>query len=321
MHAMRGISAHANGFQTCRALHLLQLLIGSVDVPGGWRYKAPYPRPCPPGPRPFGRPEEIVPGKPLPGSPLGFPRGPEDLLLDADGTPVRIDKAFSWDAPLAVHGMLQTVIANAWRGDPYPVEVLFLFMANMAWNSAMNPGETMRMLADKDPATGEYRIPKFIYADAFYSETVAYADLVLPDTTYLERWDCISLLDRPIGTAHGPGDAIRQPVVKPDRDVRPFQDVLIDLGARLQAAGLRLPRRRAALSRRLSGLSRPSRAQARHRPARRLARQEGRRAGPRRAERPAARRLHRERLLLEVRPAARGAVFQARQSRLSRPLA
>ena len=47
MHAMRGISAHANGFQTCRALHLLQLLIGSVDVPGGWRYKAPYPAPLP----------------------------------------------------------------------------------------------------------------------------------------------------------------------------------------------------------------------------------------------------------------------------------
>jgi sulfite dehydrogenase (quinone) subunit SoeA len=241
MHAMRGISAHSNGFQTCRALHLLQLLIGSVDVPGGWRYKAPYPRPCPPGPRPFGRLDEIRPGKPLPGSPLGFPRGPEDLLVDVAGRAVRIDKAFSWDAPLAVHGMLQTVIANAWRGDPHPVEVLFLYMANMAWNSAMNPGEAMRMLADKDPATGEYRIPKFIYADAYRSETVAFADLVLPDTTYLERWDCVSLLDRPIGGAHGPGDAIRQPVVKPDRDVRPFQDVLIDLGARLKLPAFAYP--------------------------------------------------------------------------------
>jgi anaerobic selenocysteine-containing dehydrogenase len=29
-------------------------------------------------------------------------------------------------------------------------------------------------------------------------------------------------------------DAIRQPVVQPDRDVRPFQDVLLDLGARLK---------------------------------------------------------------------------------------
>src|SRR3546814_8839458 len=66
---------------------------------------------------------------------------------------------------------------------------------------------------------------------------VPYADLVLPDTTYLARWDCISLLDRPISSAHGPGDAIRQPVCTPDRDVRPFQDVLIDLGARLGLPG------------------------------------------------------------------------------------
>jgi sulfite dehydrogenase (quinone) subunit SoeA len=67
---------------------------------------------------------------------------------------------------------------------------------------------------------------------------VAYADLVLPDTTYLERWDCISLLDRPISEADGPADAIRQPVVAPDRDVRPFQDVLLDLGHRLGLPGM-----------------------------------------------------------------------------------
>ena len=154
--------------------------------------------------RPAGR-RRSSPGKPLPGSPLGFPHGPEDLLVDADGTPVRIDKAFSWDAPLAVHGMLQTVIAQRLARRSLPDRGrCSCYMANMAWNSAMNPGETMRMLTDKDPATGEYRIPQFIYVDAYYSETVAYADLVLPDTTYLERWDCISLLDRPIGTRARP---------------------------------------------------------------------------------------------------------------------
>jgi len=105
-------------------------------------------------------------------------------------------------------------------------------MANMAWNSAMNPLETIECLTAKDEA-GEYVIPTVIYSDAFFSETVPYADLILPDTTYLERWDCISILDRPIGSSHGPGDAIRQPILKPDRDVRPFQDVLIELGARL----------------------------------------------------------------------------------------
>ncbi|MGH8122034.1 MAG: molybdopterin oxidoreductase family protein, partial [Rudaea sp.] len=82
------------------------------------------------------------------------------------------------------------------------------------------------------------RIPFIIYSDAYYSETVPYADLVLPDTTYLERHDCISLLDRPISDADGAADAIRQPVVPLDRDVRPFQDVLLELGARLQLPGM-----------------------------------------------------------------------------------
>ncbi len=240
-HAMRGISAHSNGFQTCRALHLLQLLLGTIDVPGGWRYKSPHPKPCPPGPKPAGRPEQVVPGRPLPGIPLGYPMSPEDLIVDSDGRPGRIDKAFSWEAPLAAHGMMHMVIANAAKGDPYPIDTLFLYMANMAWNSAMNSVGTMRMLADKDHATGRYRIPRIIYSDAYYSEMVAFADLVLPDTTYLERWDCISLLDRPIGGVDGPANSIRQPILKPDRDVRPFQDVLIELGARLRLPGFTLP--------------------------------------------------------------------------------
>lgn len=44
-------------------------------------------------------------------------------------------------------------------------------------------------------------------------------------------------MDRPISHAGAPGDAIRHPVVEPDRDVRPFQDVLLDLGVRLGLPG------------------------------------------------------------------------------------
>ena len=29
--AMRGVSAHSNGFQTCRTLHLIQMLLGALD--------------------------------------------------------------------------------------------------------------------------------------------------------------------------------------------------------------------------------------------------------------------------------------------------
>jgi anaerobic selenocysteine-containing dehydrogenase len=93
------------------------------------------------------------------------------------------------------------------------------------------------MLTDQNE-DGRYKIPRIIYSDAYSSEMVAFAELVLPDTTYLERHDCISLLDRPICEAEALADSIRWPVVAPDRDVRPFQTVLLDLGARLGLPGM-----------------------------------------------------------------------------------
>ncbi len=230
MYAMRGISAHSNGFHACRALHLLQMLLGALDGPGNFRARAPFPKPIPPRQVPATAPTH--PRAPLAGSPLGFPMRPEDLAIDAEGRPLRIDKAFSWDAPIAAHGMMHMVIANAAKGDPYPIDTLMLFMANMAWNSSMNTAATRDMLRAKHD-DGSYRIPFIVVADAFRSETVAFADLVLPDTTYLERHDAISLLDRPISEADTVADAIRHPMIEPDRDVRPWQEVLVELASRL----------------------------------------------------------------------------------------
>ncbi|MAC79389.1 MAG: formate dehydrogenase [Rhodobacteraceae bacterium] len=232
-HAMRGISAHANGFQTARALHILQILLGTVETPGGFRFKPPYPKPAHAHPRPHCK---VQPGGPLDGPHLGFPQGPQDLALKPDGSAARIDKAFTWENPMSAHGLMHMVISNAHAGDPYRIDTLFLYMANMAWNSSMNTAGVMQMLTDTDD-TGAYRIPHIIYSDAYSSEMVAYADLILPDTTYLERHDCISLLDRPICEADAAADAIRWPVVEPDRDVRGFQTVLIQLANRLGLPG------------------------------------------------------------------------------------
>jgi len=228
-HAMRGISAHSNGFQTCRALHVLQILLGTIEVPGGFRFKPPYPKPVSAHPKPH---SGVNPGMPLNGPHLGFVQGPEDLALQDDGTAVRIDKAFTWENPMSSHGLMHMVISNAHAGDPYKIDTLFMYMANMSWNSSMNTGGVIKMLTDTDE-NGDYVIPRIIYSDAYSSEMVAYADLILPDTTYLERHDCISLLDRPICEADAAADAIRWPVIEPDRDVRGFQSVLCDLGARL----------------------------------------------------------------------------------------
>jgi len=232
-HAMRGLAAHSNGFQTVRGLAVLMSLLGTIDAPGGFRHKAPYPRHIVPNYRAFNDPAMIQPNTPLNAAPLGFPANPDELAIHADGSPIRIDHAFSWEHPLSAHGLMHNVITNATKGDPYRIDTLMIFMANMAWNSSMNTMSVREML-NKRADDGEYQIPFLIVCDAFQSETVAFADLVLPDTTYLERHDVMGMLDRPISEFDGPVDAVRIPVVKPLGECRPFQEVLVELGSRLK---------------------------------------------------------------------------------------
>jgi len=232
-HAMRGLAAHSNGFQTIRALAILMSLLGTIDRPGGFRHKAPYPRAVPPNARPPKGPQAVKPNTPLDGAPLGWPESPDDLFVDEQGGPVRLDKGFSWEHPLSAHGLMHNAITNAWRGDPYPIDTLLIFMANMAWNSTMNTSEVRKMLNDKRE-DGEYKIPFLVVCDAFQSEMTAFADLVLPDTTYLERHDVMSILDRPISEFDGPVDSVRIPVVAPKGECKPFQEVLVELASRLK---------------------------------------------------------------------------------------
>jgi anaerobic selenocysteine-containing dehydrogenase len=232
-HAMRGLAAHSNGFQTVRALAVLMSVLGTIDAPGGFRHKAPYPRHVVPNYRAFNDPAMIQPNTPLNAAPLGFPAHPDELAINPDGSPIRIDHAFSWEHPLSAHGLMHNVITNAVRGDPYRIDTLMIFMANMAWNSSMNTMAVREMLNRKDDK-GEHMIPFLVVCDAFQSETVAFADLVLPDTTYLERHDVMGMLDRPISEFDGPVDSVRIPVVKPLGECRPFQEVLIELAGRLK---------------------------------------------------------------------------------------
>jgi anaerobic selenocysteine-containing dehydrogenase len=232
-HAMRGLAAHSNGFQTIRALAILMTLLGTIDRPGGFRHKAPFPKAIPPGVKPPKSWDDVQPNKPLGAAPLGFPANPDELSVGPNGEPIRIDKGFSWEHPISAHGLMHNVITNAWRGDPYRIDTLLIFMANMAWNSTMNTSVVRQMLNDRDE-NGEYKIPFIAVCDAFASEMTQYADLILPDTTYLERHDAMSLLDRPISEFDGPVDSVRIPVVEPKGQCKPFQEVLIELGSRLK---------------------------------------------------------------------------------------
>jgi len=239
-HAMRGLSAHSNGFQTVRGLAVLMSLLGTIDRPGGFRHKAPYPRQTPPNVKPPSSDADIKPNTPLGKAPLGWPTQPEDLSLSEDGTPLRIDKAYSWEHPLAAHGLMHNVITNAVKGDPYTIDTLMIFMANMSWNSTMNTTEVRNLLNEKN-ADGEYKIPFLVVCDAFQSEMVNFADLVLPDTTYLERHDVMSMLDRPISEFDGPVDSVRIPVLPPTGNCKPFQEVIVELASRLKFPAFTTP--------------------------------------------------------------------------------
>ena len=72
---------------------------------------------------------------------------------------------------MATHGLMHMVIHNAVNEDPYPIDTLILFMANMAWNSAMNTEQTQQMLTARRE-DGGYKIPYLVVSDAFDSETV-----------------------------------------------------------------------------------------------------------------------------------------------------
>ena len=130
---------------------------------------------------------------------------------------------------------MHMVITNAVNADPYSIDTLILFMANMAWNSTMNTSGVQDMLREKHssgPNAGEHKIPFLVVVDTFESETVNFADLVLPDTTYLERHDTISLLDRPISEADTVADAIRHP-----QHVQRIMSELRALGCTFSLAG------------------------------------------------------------------------------------
>jgi anaerobic selenocysteine-containing dehydrogenase len=75
--------------------------------------------------------------------------------------------------------MMHNVITNAVKGDPYRIDTLMIFMANMAWNSSMNTTAVREMLNAKDEA-GEFKIPFLVVCDAFQSEMVAYATWYCP---------------------------------------------------------------------------------------------------------------------------------------------
>jgi len=77
---------------------------------------------------------------------------------------------------------------------------------------------------------GRHQLELLVSFEIMMSETAKYADLVLPDKSFFERWE---LLYMPWWYNFGVGVALRQPVVEAPGECRHANEIFIELGKRL----------------------------------------------------------------------------------------
>jgi len=102
---------------------------------------------------------------------------------------------------------------------PYPVDTIMLYYTNPLF-STPDVGRWYKAIE---------KVPFVVSFSPFMDETSDYADLILPDHTYLERWH-----DDVIYPSLGyPVISLRQPVVKPLYDTKSSGDVIMELAKRI----------------------------------------------------------------------------------------
>jgi len=196
----RGTSMQSNGLYTRMAVHCLNALVGSINRPGGMLVQQPPPL------RPM--PESIL----------------DEVAREGLRMP-RIDGAGSRRYPLA-HEVSQA-LPDALRGpSPASVELLFLYYSNPLF-SRTNREQWRDALLDPD------RVRFTVSFSPFWDESTLLADLVLPDHTYLERWQDVPVLP----SVGFPLVGLRQPTTEPLHDTRSTGDVLLDIAHAADATG------------------------------------------------------------------------------------
>ena len=102
----------------------------------------------------------------------------------------------------------------------------------------INFGANLLMsIANKEAVAASLAKYKFIVSfDLFLTETSNFADIVLPDCSYLQSLDSRSNFPFIFSLPAGMGEwcwPIRQPVLPPDGEQRAFADVLLELADRV----------------------------------------------------------------------------------------
>ncbi len=144
---------------------------------------------------------------------INWPKVPVDPVAEAGLQQPRIDGAQS--DPFASRYLLNRLVSAAESGKPYPLQALLVWEADPIYT--LSDSAAVKAAFDK--------IPFVVSFSSHMNETAQYADLILPDHFYLERYQDIPT---PVGMPV-PSISLSRPVVKPQFDSKYTGDVLIQV--------------------------------------------------------------------------------------------
>jgi thiosulfate reductase/polysulfide reductase chain A len=176
IHPGRRVNWYGDDTQRSRAVALLTGLLGSWGRKGGLFVAA---------------------GMKI--APYPLPPYPKSAKPRADGG----DAA---QYPFADEGITTSIRDATLSGKPYPIRGWFVYSTNLM-QALPNRQETLKAIDKLD---------LLVVCETIPSEIAGYADVILPDTTFLERYD-----DLLVGFGRTGWTALRQPVVAAPHDQKP----------------------------------------------------------------------------------------------------
>ncbi|WP_022853768.1 molybdopterin-dependent oxidoreductase [Thermodesulfatator atlanticus] len=185
---------YLNAFWESRTTYLLNVLMGAIEVPGGLFFMK--------GPGDAGKKGLKSIGENLPKV--------EEKRADGAG----------WKYPYINKGpgLLHRAFEAIKTGEPYPIKAYFV-----------HRHDPLTGLPDPEAQVEIFKnLDLLVVCDVNWSETAKYADVILPECTYLERSDLIA-------TQKGlkPGFRIRTQAIEPRHDTKPGWWIYIELAKRL----------------------------------------------------------------------------------------
>jgi anaerobic selenocysteine-containing dehydrogenase len=187
-----------------QAVHLLNILVGSVNQTGGVYLRSEG----------GASPSTVKKDK----KDKKAKKEKQETPMELGSREARVDESLSLNYPLPGQRM-EAFFENASRNHPYPVNVLMIHEANPAF-----------YLGTKAVAAALEQIPLVVSFSSFMDETSQMADLILPTPTFLERWDDqINCLGVPY-SVYG----LVKPVLPPLFETKSLGDILLNLSKKLE---------------------------------------------------------------------------------------